>query len=134
VVLALLICGVIAIASALPRLVLAIQIVDQLRRPGAESWLSRATPAPRRAPLRLSSDGRSFAADLYVPAGRPSAVPLILVPGLVETGKDDERVPPFANLLARAGFPVVVPDLPSFLALRVHPDNLAELEATIVAV
>ena len=35
------------------RLTLAFQILDELRRPGAESWLRRATPAPSRSALTL---------------------------------------------------------------------------------
>ena len=66
-------------------------------------------------------------ADLYHPGQGDSRVPVVLVPGAVEQGKDDPRVPPFASLLARAGFTVVVPNLPSLLALRVHPDNVREL-------
>lgn len=111
-----------------------LQILDELRRPGERSWLRRATPAPVRSALTLEASGRRFLADLYRPAARASGVPVILVPGMVEEGKDDSRVAPFAELLARAGFPVVVPDLPSFRTLRVHPDNLAELSAVVDAV
>lgn len=60
-------------------------------------------------------------------------MPVLLVPGLVEMGKDDPRVAPFAALLARAGFTVVVPDLPSHRTLRAHPDNLRELAAALDA-
>jgi pimeloyl-ACP methyl ester carboxylesterase len=57
----------------------------------------------------------------------------MLVPGLVEMGKDDPRVAPFAGLLARAGFTVVVPDLPSYRTLRAHPDNVRDLAAALDA-
>lgn len=116
------------------RLALAAQILDELRRPGPESWLRRATPAPSRETITLDASGRRLVADLYRPAGGASRTPVILVPGLVELGKDEPRVAPFATLLARAGFTVVVPDLPSFRALRVHPDHVRELSAALDAV
>jgi pimeloyl-ACP methyl ester carboxylesterase len=111
-----------------------VQILDELRRPGPRSWLRRATPAPVKSALTLEAAGRRFAADLYRPGRGGPTVPAIFVPGMVEEGKDDARVAPFAALLARAGFTVVVPDLPSFRTLRVHPDNVAELAAALDAV
>lgn len=116
------------------RLTLAFRILDGLRRPGPESWLRHATPAPERSTIALEGAGLRLAADLYRPARGAYGVPLILAPGLVEAGKDDPRVPPFAELLARAGFPVVVPDLPSFRTLRAHPDNVRDLAAALDAV
>jgi pimeloyl-ACP methyl ester carboxylesterase len=116
------------------RLVLAIRLLDELRRPGPDSWLRRATAEPVVSTTRLESGGVVLAADLYRPARRASQVPVVFVPGLVEAGKDEPRVAPFAKLLARAGFLVVVPDLPSLRRLRVHPDNLRELGAAIDAV
>ena len=111
-----------------------LQILDELRRPGARSWLRRGTLAPIRGVVNLEAPGRRFVADLYRPASHASRVPMILVPGLVEAGKNDPRVSPFAELLARAGFVVLVPDLPSFRTLHAHPDNLAELGAAVDAV
>ena len=116
------------------RLTLAFQILDELRRPGPESWLRRATPAPSRSALTLEGADLRLAADLYRPARGAGRMPVFLVPGLVEAGKDDPRVPPFAELLARAGFPVVVPNLPSFRTLRAHPDNVRDLAAALDAV
>jgi len=116
------------------RLVLAFRILDELRRPGAESWLRRATSAPSRSSLTLEGASLELAADLYRPARGAGRMPVILVPGLVEGGKDDPRVPPFAELLARAGFPVVIPNLPSFRTLRAHPDNVRDLAAALDAV
>jgi hypothetical protein len=116
------------------RLTLAIQILDELRRPGPRSWLRRATPAPSRSAITIDGAQTRIAADLYRPARGAGRMPVILVPGLVEAGKDDPRVPPFAELLARAGFVVVVPNLPSFAALRAHPDNVRDLALAFDAV
>ncbi len=113
---------------------LACQILDDLRRPGPESWLARATPAPNTSPITLETTRGPITADLYRPSRGGGRVPVVLVPGLVEAGKDDPRVAPFARLLARAGFTVVVPDLRSFRTLHVHPDHVHELSAALSAV
>lgn len=116
------------------RALLAIRILDELRRPGPESLLRGATAPPVRHATLLEADGMRIEADVYRPrAGVPGAT-VLMVPGAVERGRNDPRVAPFAELLARAGFRVVVPDLPSLLALRVHPDNERELAAALAAV
>ncbi|HET9328433.1 MAG TPA: CocE/NonD family hydrolase [Candidatus Eisenbacteria bacterium] len=116
------------------RLTLAVRILDELRRPGPQSWLRRATPAPQRSTITLEYGPAQLAADLYRPATGRKRAPVILVPGLVEDGKENPLVPPFAECLARAGFTVVVPDLHSFRTLRVHPDQVRELSAALDAV
>lgn len=122
-------------ASGVPsRFLLALRILDELRRPGGESWLQRSTPAPLEHRLALEAHGRRFAADLYRPARGRAGMPLLFTVGLVQQGRDDPRVAPFARLLARAGFTVVVPDLPSFRTVRAHPENLRELAAAHAAV
>jgi pimeloyl-ACP methyl ester carboxylesterase len=116
------------------RMAMAIRILDELRRPGPASWLRGATRAPSRTSTVLEAPRLRLAADVYRPGGRAGRVPVILVPGMVEGGKDDPRVRPFAELLARAGFLVVTPDLPSFRTLRVHRDNERDLAAALDAV
>ncbi len=119
-------------SGSLARALLALEIMDELREPGARSWLSRATPPPRVRATTLAAEGAGFAADVYEPAeGR--AQPLLLVPGMVPEGKDDPRVAPFAAAMARAGFRVIVPDLPSFQSLVVQPANVRELAAAVAA-
>jgi pimeloyl-ACP methyl ester carboxylesterase len=122
------------LASGLPdRALLALRIMDELREPGPRSWLQRATPPPRVHSTTLAARGVRFAADVYEPGGGHRQ-PLLLVPGMVPEGKGDPRVPPFAAAMARAGFLVVVPDLPSFQSLVVQPANVRELAAAIEAV
>lgn len=121
-------------ASTLPSHVpLALQIMDELREPGPGSWLQRATSPPRVRSTTLEAEGMRFAADVYEPAGGRYCEPLLLVPGMVPEGKDEPRVPPFARALARAGFLVVVPSLPSFQSLVVQPANVRELAAALEA-
>ncbi len=121
-------------ASGLPaRALLALRIMVELREPGPRSWLERATPSPRVAATTLVAPGARFAADVYAPAAGRYREPLLLVPGMVPEGKDDPRVAPFATAMARAGFLVVVPDLPSFQGMVVEPANVEEMKAAIGA-
>ncbi|HYM81759.1 MAG TPA: hypothetical protein VEY91_10180 [Candidatus Limnocylindria bacterium] len=121
-------------ARAWPRLTLVARVLDELRAPRADSWLRRTTPTPREHEVTLEANGIRLVADVYRPPAPARAHPLLFIPGAVPEGKDEPRVPPFARLLARAGFTVVVPDLTSLRALRVHPDNEIELGAALEAV
>ncbi len=122
------------VTGGLPgRALLALQIMDELREPGPGSWLTRATAAPRLRTTTLALGDTRFRADVYEPGAGRFREPLLLVPGMVPEGKDDPRVAPFARAMARAGFLVVVPDLPTFRSLIVQPANRRELEAAIEA-
>jgi pimeloyl-ACP methyl ester carboxylesterase len=122
------------VASGLPaRAALALEIMDELREPGPHSWLERTTGAPRRRATALESRAGRFPADVYEPTSARDRAPLLLIPGMVPEGKDDDRVAPFASAMARAGFRVVVPDLPSFRSLVVQRANETELSAAIEA-
>jgi dienelactone hydrolase len=65
--------------------------------------------------------------DVYEPAGT-SAATLVLVPGAVVLGRDEPRLKALARSFARAGFVVLVPELPEVrrLALsRADADRIA---------
>ena len=93
---------------------------------GAAAGLRRALPyeGPER-------EGRI--ADLYcdpslVPGGR-----LLLVHGLVDTGKDDVRLRNLGAALARHRFQVMVPDFPGMRALRAGREDILEVAAALQA-
>lgn len=91
------------------------------------SRLKAKTPAPPRAPVAYSVNGRQRAADLYLPGeGKPRAG-LVLVPGAVPQSRDDPRIVAFAQTLARAGFAVLVPDMAGFRDLAIHPRDVREV-------
>jgi hypothetical protein len=69
------------------RLALAFRILDELRR--GPQRLRRSTPTPSR----MAASGNRLEADVYR-AALTGRVPLILVPGLVEAGRNDPQVPP----------------------------------------
>ena len=49
------------------RSTLALQILDELRRPGPESWLLRATPPPGRSTFMLEGAGLRLGASRRAP-------------------------------------------------------------------
>ena len=49
--------------------------------------------------------------DLYLPASQARAA-MVLVPGAAVLGRDEPRLQALARSLARAGFAVLVPELP----------------------
>ncbi|MBX3185514.1 MAG: hypothetical protein KF819_00810 [Labilithrix sp.] len=53
----------------------------------------------------------------------------LVAPGLHYLGPDDPRLDRFCRVLARAGFVVVAPFLPDFLALRIAPETARDLGA-----
>ena len=121
-------------SGSIDRAVLAIRILDDLRRPEKSSWLDRVRSAPAPREVEWVGTHGAFKADVYRSAESGRAMPLVFVPGAVALGKDDPRVEPFARLLAQAGFSVIVPDLPSLRTLRVQRDNLEELVSATVAI
>ena len=90
------------------------------------SRLKRTTQQPQRKAVRYRTDGHQGQGDLYRPASEIRAG-LLLVPGVAEAGKDDPRLVAFATTLARAGFAVLVPDLPNLRQLRVSPEDVGQL-------
>ena len=65
--------------------------------------------------------------DLYMPAGQVRAA-MVLVPGAAVLGRDEPRLKALARTFARAGFAVLVPELPEVrrLALsRADADRVA---------
>jgi acetyl esterase/lipase len=70
--------------------------------------------------------GRNRKADLYRAPGEIKAG-LILLPGVAELGGDDPRLIRFASSLSRAGFAVLVPELPGLRRLRVSSSDTEEV-------
>jgi dipeptidyl aminopeptidase/acylaminoacyl peptidase len=72
---------------------------------------------------------------LYTPTRSRSAAKsgpgVILVHGVNESGKDDERIVWLADLLARSGFIVLTPDFQGFKSLTVRTSDVEELVASI---
>jgi hypothetical protein len=91
------------------------------------SRLKALTPAPSRTPVTYTVAGRPGAADLYLPGTGTAEAGIVLVPGAVPQGKDDERLVALATTLARARFAVLTPDLTGYRELRIRPGHVREV-------
>ena len=89
----------------------------------APSRLKTRTPEPKRVAITYAIENRDRRADLYTPATGAPRAGIVLVPGVVPEGKDNPELAAFARTLARVGFAVLVPDMPGFARLRIHPDD-----------
>ncbi len=78
--------------------------------------------------------GETRQADIYCEASPAPRVRLLLVHGLVDTGKDDFRLRALGRAFARHRFLVMVPDLPGLRALRVAREDIEEVRAALRAV
>jgi dienelactone hydrolase len=90
---------------------------------GQPTLWQKLTDRPREYPAKWA-DGEG---DVYAPAGRVRAA-LVLVPGAAVLGRDEPRLQALARSFARAGFVVLVPELPEVRRLA-----LSKLDADRVA-
>ncbi len=98
-------------------------------RPGPIRWVTRT---PQELPVTFPGGQRTMQANLYVPAGRGRRAAVLLVHGVVETGKDDPRIVWLAGLLARSGFVVLVPDFSGFKSLRLRVTDIGEMIDAVI--
>lgn len=94
--------------------------------------LPDSRPEVLRRDMSYRLDGQEHPADLYVDAAGPRAG-LVLVPGAAPEGRADPRLVEFAHVLARSGFAVLVPDIPSFRELRPSPESTREIGAAFAS-
>ena len=87
-------------------------------------WLgpwADAEGAPRATRRHELDDGDALQARYYLPAsGRPVGS-MLLAHGMHFLGPLDPRIDRFCRILANAGFAVLAPHLPSFMALQPRP-------------
>lgn len=83
-------------------------------------------------PIRYSRDGRHYRADLHSSTGGGTVAAIVLVPGVAAQGKDDPRLLHLARMLARAGFDVLVPDIPNLRALEVRPGDARHIAHAVL--
>lgn len=100
-------------------------MMSDIAAAGETSFFKRLTAAPTEATSTL----RDVEVDLYTPANGARAS-LVLVPGAAVLGRDEPRLRNLARALARAGFLVIVPELPGprrFSLSRADAEILAEV-------
>lgn len=91
------------------------------------SRLKEITAEPHRSEVTFRQGERSYRADLYLPVGEEVKAGIVLVPGAVPEGKDDERLIAFAKTLARLNFAVLAPDLSGYRELNIGPRHAGEV-------
>ncbi len=96
-------------------------------RPGTAAAAARGRIAFEYA----GPGGAHRAADLYCDPGRPPEARLLMVHGLVETGKDDGRLQALGRAFAGHRIAVMIPDLPGMKALRAAPGDVAEVTTAL---
>jgi len=118
----------VVLASCTPRLgdTDAALALEDIVAGSGQSRLKAQTPRPSRDMLRYDIDGRRYTADIYLSSTGAKAG-IVLVPGVVPDGKDDERLVALAYTLARMNFAVLVPDLEGLRHYRVRRKNVREV-------
>ncbi|HEX9897654.1 MAG TPA: alpha/beta fold hydrolase [Candidatus Methylomirabilis sp.] len=118
-------------------------LLAQITTPLQAGPLYRITEAPVRQAITFSGGGRTIPATLYHPprtglgvaagttSGAGAGTGVVLVHGVNETGKDDERIVWLADLLARSGFTVLTPDFLGFKSLTIRTSDVEELVASV---
>lgn len=106
-------------------------LLVQIATPLHSGPLHRITDGPARQGVTFPGGGREMVATLYRPSRGGSGAGIILVHGVNETGKDDERIIWLADLLARSGFTVLTPDFLGFKSLTLRTSDVEELVASI---
>ncbi len=90
------------------------------------SRLKEQAPAPMRQAIRYRIKGRDHRGDLYL-SPEPPRAGIVLVPGVVQAGKDDARLVALAYTLARLRFAVLVPDMVGLRRLQVRRSDVREV-------
>lgn len=110
-------------------------LLAQITTPLQAGPLHWITEAPVRRAITFSGGGRTIPATLYHPPrtgiGAGGGTGVVLVHGVNETGKDDERIVWLADLLARSGFTVLTPDFLGFKSLTIRTSDVEELVASV---
>jgi len=105
-------------------------LIAHLARPLRAGPLHRWTGTPAHESVAIPSPGRPLAATLFRPAGTSRGAGLILVHGLNPRGKDDPLLVWVADLFARSGFVVLMPDFTGFRALAPRAGDVDEIVAS----
>lgn len=86
------------------------------------TWKEMHKP-PVKSAVSWTIEGRAGLGDLYTPTEKIKGR-TIFVPGLLMQAREDARVIAFATSLARAGFVVLVPEMPAFAELKASPSDI----------
>lgn len=120
----------------------AVRVLKDIDAGSGPSALKEMTPSPLRREITYSvvrpgedKAGPVQLADLYHPdRDDPDEFDgaTVLVPGFTPSGKDDHRLVALATTFARAGFLVLVPDLPGGRETRMQLDDARRIADAVV--
>jgi fermentation-respiration switch protein FrsA (DUF1100 family) len=122
----------IALVALAPRIRvgwLAAKLLYETANPRDGTTLSQLRAEPIVEVTEFEVGGVKVAADLYRPAGHAPHPGILLVHGMVDVGRSDERLMGFADALARAGYVVLVPDFEGLKEFRVSLDDVGTIVA-----
>ncbi len=109
----------------------ALLILLDIQAGAGPSRLKHHTRDPVRSAADFRIEGRDHQADHYQPADRAPRATLVLLHGLTPAGRREPRLEQFATTMARAGFRVVVPDLPGMRSLTVGTEDIRDITDTL---
>lgn len=94
---------------------------------GTDGIFAYITKEPDVLKVQYPSSIRKMKADLYLPLKGKRAGGIVLVHGLVDTGKDDPRLIHLAKSLTRAGWVTLVPDFEGMRSFKIRLTDIDEI-------
>jgi acetyl esterase/lipase len=112
--------------------VLAVAVMhDILSSDQKNSWTARISKAPIEQHPTILLGNAQMGSNLYIPSGNSKHAIIVYIHGISPLGKDDPRLDYLARTFSRAGFVVLVPELPDMSPDKLSPDVIGEIEASI---
>jgi len=121
---------VIALIALAPRIRvgwLAARLLYETANPDDGTTFSQLRAEPIVEVTELVAGDTTVVADLYHPARGGPHPGILLVHGMVDVGRSDERLMRFADALARAGYVVLVPEFEGLKQFRVSLDDVGTI-------
>ncbi|CCQ73039.1 alpha/beta hydrolase [Magnetospira sp. QH-2] len=100
----------------------ALLVVQDMVPAVEQSWLDQETPAPTFKPIAYQARGRTYQGELVEP-GTPPKGALVLIPGADQAGRTHPAFRDLAETLARAGFTILMPEVPGLRGLELRADG-----------
>lgn len=94
---------------------------------GSDGILADVTEEPSISNVSFKNSIREIKADLYLPSGKGKNGGIVLIHGLIDTGKDDPRLIHLAKSLSRAGWVTLVPDFEGMRDFKIRLTDIDEI-------
>ena len=110
------------------RALLSALVLSELLQFDSHGWMERVASPPRIKEVSYAGGMGAVKADLYLPSGDQKHSGILLVHGVIDTGKDDPRLKRLAAILCQAGFVVFVPDFKGMRSFHISPSDIDEIQ------